>query len=115
MLLVFARLYDETYQNDLANDVAEQALELDRSLSGRVLRAHVMLALQEDQWEVADRMSLRLVAFDEEQRALGAPGISRRMGVLSEPGAHLLRAAASEAPAGAGAPGRQRGSGSSPA
>ncbi|WP_437752266.1 protein kinase domain-containing protein [Sorangium sp. So ce1389] len=93
VLLVFARLYDDTCQNELVNGVAEQAIELDRSLSGRVLRQRVMLAVQEDKWEVADRTSLRLLAFEEEQRTLGTRGVSRRMGVLPEPGAHLLRAA----------------------
>ncbi|WP_437521402.1 protein kinase [Sorangium sp. So ce726] len=93
VLLVFARLYDDTCQSDLVDQVAEQAIELDRSLSGRVLRHRIMLAMQEDRWEVADRVSLRLLAFEEEQRALGARGITRRMGVLPEPGAHLLRAA----------------------
>ncbi|WP_437670749.1 protein kinase domain-containing protein [Sorangium sp. So ce131] len=93
VLIAFARLHDDTCQSDLANGFAEQALELDRSLSGRVLRQRVMLALQEGKWEIADRMSLRLAAFEEEQRALGARGISRRMGVLPTPGAHLLRAA----------------------
>ncbi|AUX45504.1 uncharacterized protein SOCE26_069960 [Sorangium cellulosum] len=93
VLVAFARLYDDTCETDLANGFAEQALELDRSLSGRVLRQRVMLAVQEGKWEIADRMSLRLVAFEQEQRALGARGISRRMGVLPAPGAHLLRAA----------------------
>ncbi|WP_437874653.1 hypothetical protein [Sorangium sp. So ce513] len=93
VLLVFARLYDDTCQNDLVDVVAEQAIELDRSLSGRVLRHRIMLAVQEERWEIADRMSLRLLSFEEEQRKLGARGISRRMGVLPEPGAHLLRAA----------------------
>ncbi|MGK3987321.1 protein kinase [Sorangium sp. So ce136] len=93
VLLVFARLYDDTCQNELVDGVAEQAIELDRSLSGRVLRQRVMLAVQEDRWEVADQTSLRLLAFEEEQQTLGARGISRRMGVLPEPAAHLLRAA----------------------
>ncbi|WP_437720840.1 protein kinase domain-containing protein [Sorangium sp. So ce861] len=93
VLLVFARLYDETCQNELVDQVAEQVIELDRSLSGRVLRHRIMLAVREDRWEVADRTSLRLLAFEDEQRTLGARGVSRRMGVLPEPGAHLLRAA----------------------
>ncbi|WP_437995763.1 protein kinase [Sorangium sp. So ce185] len=93
VLLVFARLYDETCQNELVDQVAEQAIELDRSLSGRVLRHRIMLAVREDRWEVADRTSLRLLAFEDEQQTLGARGVSRRMGVLPEPGAHLLRAA----------------------
>ncbi|WP_437322075.1 protein kinase domain-containing protein [Sorangium sp. So ce385] len=93
VLLVFARLYDETCQNELIDQVAEQAIELDRSLSGRVLRLRIMLAVREDRWEVADRASLRLLAFEDEQRTLGARGVSRRMGVLPEPGARLLRAA----------------------
>ncbi|WP_437274937.1 protein kinase [Sorangium sp. So ce375] len=93
VLLVFARLYDDTCQNELVDQVAEQAIELDRSLSGRVLRHRVMLAVQEDRLEVAERVSERLLAFEKEQQTLGARGISRRMGILPEPGAHLLRAA----------------------
>ncbi|AUX27474.1 uncharacterized protein SOCEGT47_080650 [Sorangium cellulosum] len=93
VLIAFARLYDDTCQHDLANVAAEQALELDRSLSERVLSQRVALAVQEGKWEIADRMSRRLAAFNREQRALGARAISRRMGVVPTPGAHLLRAA----------------------
>lgn len=90
---VLARLHDLRCQDDKAIQALERALELDHSLSGRILTHIVMLALQNDQLPPADRMSKQLAEFQREETRRGQRSLSRRAGVSPTFLGHVLRAA----------------------
>ncbi|MDC3960002.1 protein kinase domain-containing protein [Polyangium jinanense] len=97
--LSLARLQDRACHDEEAMLSLERVLELDRSLSGRVLKYSVSLALANDRMLVAEKKSEALIAFHEEERRLGARSIARRagippeqMGVYFRRGVVLLRA-----------------------
>jgi len=90
---VLARLHDLRCEDGLAIAALERALELDRSLSGRVLTHMVTLALLNNRLPLADRMSKRLVEFQMEEARLGIRSLSRRAGVAPTRMGHVLRAA----------------------
>jgi tetratricopeptide (TPR) repeat protein len=91
--LAFANLHDRRCDDDQAIEAIERVLEMDRSLAGRALERLVSLALATDRMPLADRMSQRLVEFQDEERRLGARAISRRAGISPRQGAHALRGA----------------------
>jgi hypothetical protein len=69
----------------------EQSLDLDRGLRGGSLVHLIMLTLQHGQVDVADRMSAKLVALQDEDERLGERAFSRRAGVSPVTDAHFLR------------------------
>jgi tetratricopeptide (TPR) repeat protein len=89
---VLARLYDLRCEDDRAMASLERALELDRTLSGRILEHLVTLALQNSRMAIADHMSQRLVEFQEDETRLSAHSLSRRAGEPPPRSAYLLRA-----------------------
>ncbi|MDI1475178.1 serine/threonine-protein kinase [Polyangium sp. y55x31] len=82
--LSLARLQDRACRDEEAMLSLERVLELDRSLSGRVLKYSVSLALANDRMLVAEKKSEALIAFHEEERRLGARSIARRAGIPPE-------------------------------
>lgn len=92
MLRIMARFSDLTCQDDLAVTQLKHALEMDRSLSGPILRHLIALALQNGRLELADEMSRRFVEFSDEEAELGARALSRRAGAPGAEGAHGTRA-----------------------
>jgi tetratricopeptide (TPR) repeat protein len=91
--LVLARLYDLRCEDDRAMASLERALELDSSISDRILQHLVLLALQNSRLALAERMSRRLVEFQEEEARLGSRAFSRRMGAPLSQDAYLRRGA----------------------
>ncbi|MDI1449749.1 serine/threonine-protein kinase [Polyangium sp. 6x1] len=92
MLRTMARFSDLTCQDDLAVTQLKHALEMDRSLSGPILRHLIALALQNGRLELADEMSRQFVEFSDEEAELGARALSRRAGAPGAEGAHGTRA-----------------------
>lgn len=88
-----ARLHDRRCEDDEALRALERAVELDLSLRGRSLRHMVGLALQNDRMLLADTLSARLAAFQEEEHRLGPRAVSRRAGAPEARGAFLMRGA----------------------
>ncbi|MDI1432431.1 protein kinase domain-containing protein [Polyangium sorediatum] len=82
--LSLARLQDRACHDEAAVLSLERVLEHDRSLSGRVLKYSVSLALANDRMLVAEKKSEALMAFHEEERRLGARSLARRAGVPPE-------------------------------
>ncbi|MDI1449905.1 serine/threonine-protein kinase [Polyangium sp. 6x1] len=82
--LSLARLQDRECLDEAAVLSLERVLEQDRSLSGRVLKYSVSLALANDRTLVAEKKSEELIAFHEEERRLGVRSITRRAGIPSE-------------------------------
>lgn len=90
--LSLARLQDRACLDEEAMLSLERVLEFDRSLSGRVLKYSVSLALANDRMLVAEKKSEALITFHEEERRLGARSIARRAGIPPEQmGVYLRR------------------------
>ncbi|MDC0744067.1 protein kinase domain-containing protein [Polyangium mundeleinium] len=82
--LSLARLQDRACNDEAAALSLERVLEHDRSLSGRVLKDSVSLALANDRMLVAEKKSEALITFHEEERRLGARSLARRAGIPPE-------------------------------
>jgi tetratricopeptide (TPR) repeat protein len=93
VLIALARLHDLSCHDEDAILLLEKSLEIDRGLSGRALSHIVSLALTHGRLGVADRMSQRLVALQEEEARLGPRAFTRRSGANPVENAHYLRAA----------------------
>jgi tetratricopeptide (TPR) repeat protein len=86
-----AKLGQATCDDDQAIALLEQAIVLDRSRSGEILRQLAELSVLSGQLALADRSSERLLAFQEEEERLGPRALSQRAGVAPTRGAHMMR------------------------
>ncbi len=89
--VALARIHDLTCEDDEAVRMLEQSLDLDRGLQGSSLVHLILLTLHHGQVDVADRMSAKLVALQDDEERLGERAFSRRAGVSPVTDAHFLR------------------------
>ncbi|MEZ4302648.1 MAG: hypothetical protein R3B70_47415 [Polyangiaceae bacterium] len=92
-LRFLSRLYNLTCQDDRALQTLGDALELDRTRTGKIASDMTELALQNGRLSVADRVSAELVAFQELEEREGRKALARRAGVAATRGGFFLRAA----------------------
>lgn len=91
--IALARMHDLACEDDEAIRLLEQSLDLDRALWGRSLVQLINLTLQSGQVDIADRMSAKLVALQDNEERLGDHAFSRRAGAPPVSDAHSLRGA----------------------
>lgn len=91
--IVFARLHNLQCRDEEAMNSLEKARKEERAQTGRALAHYVHLAFDGEYWDRAERASVELLGFEEEQRE-ARKSILTRLGIPPEREAPFLRAVA---------------------